>query len=133
MKAEEIFGFEAALKLDEAVWKVLPKIQARAIKSMAGLENGIEGLYDGITTRLALEGFEFVAEKEDAGFKVLVKRCPWHDLMKKSGREELSEAVSNIICDVENTTWAHEFGVARFDREARICNGSERCILRFLL
>ncbi len=130
MKVEEKYGFNAALQLDEAVWRVLPKIQARAMKSM-GLENGLDGLYEGITTRLALEGFEFEAEKDVEGFLVMIERCPWHDLMVKSGRENLSETVSNIICDVENSTWANEFGVAKFDREARICNGSERCILHF--
>lgn len=131
MKIEEIYGFEAALQIDEAVWRVLPKIQARALKSMAHLENGLIGLYDGITTRLALEGFEFKAERDDESIKVLVERCPWHDLMVKSGRTQLSETVSNIICDAENSTWAHEFGVAKFDRESRICRGSERCILCF--
>lgn len=131
MKIEEIYGFDAALQLDEAVWRVLPKIQARAIKSMACLDDGLDGLYDGITTRLALEGFEFEAEKDAEGFRVLVERCPWHELMVKSGREHLSETVSNIICDVENSTWAHEFNVAKFDRESRICKGSVRCILRF--
>ena len=131
MKIEEIYGFDAALQLDEAVWRVLPKIQARAMRSMAHLENGLAGLYEGITTRLALEGFEFKAEKDAEGFSVFVERCPWHELMVKSGREHLSETVSNIICDVENSIWAHEFGVAKFDREYRICKGSERCILRF--
>lgn len=131
MKVEERYGFDAALMLDEAVWRVQPKIQARAIKSMAGLESGLAGLYEGITTRLALEGFEFAAEKDAEGFKVFIKRCPWHDLMKKSGRGKLSGTISNIICDVENTTWAHEFGVEKFDREARICSGSTKCILHF--
>ncbi len=131
MKVEETYGFDAALKLDEAVWKVQPKIQARAIKSMACLDNGLEGLFEGITTRLALEGFEFNAEKEADGFKVLINRCPWHDLMIKSGRGKLSGTISNIICDVENRAWAHEFGVAKFDRDSRICNGSERCVLHF--
>ncbi|MFB3766426.1 MAG: DUF6125 family protein [Methanotrichaceae archaeon] len=131
MKVEEIHGFDAALQVDEAVWRVLPKIQARAMKSMASLENGLDGLYEAITTRLALEGFEFEAEKDPEGFRVTIARCPWHDLMVKSRREKLSATISNIICDVENSTWANEFGVAKFDREARICNGSVRCILRF--
>ena len=130
MKVEEKYGFDVALQLDEAVWRVLPKIQARAMKSL-GSENGLDGLYEGVTTRLALEGFEFKAEKDAEGFLVFIERCPWHDLMVRSGREALSATVSDIICDVENSAWANEFGVAKFEREARICNGSVRCILRF--
>jgi predicted ArsR family transcriptional regulator len=131
MKVEESYGFEAALQTDEAVWRVLPKIQARAMKAMANLENGMEGLYQGITTRLFLEGFDFRAERDDEGFSIFVRRCPWHELMVKSEREHLSETVSNIICNVENSVWASEFGDIKFRREARICNGSSECLLRF--
>ena len=46
MMVEEKYGFDAALKLDEAVWKVLPKIQARALKSMMKLNSGLEGLQE---------------------------------------------------------------------------------------
>ena len=32
MKVEERMGFEQALQIDEAVWRILPKIQARALR-----------------------------------------------------------------------------------------------------
>jgi hypothetical protein len=57
MKVEESLGFDEALRLDEAVWKVLPKIQARALKGMMHLEGGLEGLAQALSARLALEGF----------------------------------------------------------------------------
>jgi predicted ArsR family transcriptional regulator len=133
MKAEEKYGFEAALELDEAVWKVLPKIQARMIKAMMGLENGIDGLEEAIAARLALEGFLFETTKAGDGFVVAISRCPWHDLMVKSGRDHLSEKVSETICRVENSAWASEFGGAQFEREERICQGAERCRMRFSL
>ena len=78
--------------------------------------------------------------RESEGFAVIVKRCPWHDLMIKSGRGKLSERVSDLICRVENSVWASEFRGAegegdcreiRFEREERICRGEERCVLRF--
>ena len=76
--------------------------------------------------------------RESEGFAVIVKRCPWHDLMIKSGRGELSERVSDLICRVENSVWASEFrcgeGEGReigFEREERICRGEGRCVLRF--
>lgn len=131
MKAEEKYGFEAALELDEAVWMVLPKIQARMIKAMMNLESGIEGLEEAVKARLALEGFQFETAKAEDSFAVAISRCPWHDLMMKSGRENLSEIVSDLICRVENSVWASEFGGARFERVKRICQGSERCLLRF--
>ncbi|MCJ7722279.1 DUF6125 family protein, partial [Candidatus Bathyarchaeota archaeon] len=39
MKVEEKYGFDAALELDNEVWKVMAKIQARKIKSFLGLKN----------------------------------------------------------------------------------------------
>lgn len=132
MKAEEKYGFEAALELDEAVWRVLPKIQARMIKDMMDLESGIDGLEEAVAARLVLEGFLFETAKAEDGFLVAISRCPWHDLMVKSGREHLSGRVSDVICSVENSVWASEFGIARFEREERLCQGSKRCLMRFL-
>jgi len=43
MKVEEKCGFETALEIDDQVWKVLPKIQARMLKSMLLLDEGMEG------------------------------------------------------------------------------------------
>ncbi|OPY49712.1 MAG: hypothetical protein A4E48_02162 [Methanosaeta sp. PtaU1.Bin060] len=133
MKAEEKYGFEAALELDEAVWRILPKIQARMIKAMMGLESGIDCLEEAITARLTLEGFLFETAKAEGGFVVAISRCPWHDLRVKSGRGHLSERVGDVICSVENSVWASEFGGARFEQEERICKGAKRCLMRFSL
>lgn len=133
MKVEEKYGFETALEIDDQVWKVLPKIQARMLKSMMLLDEGMEGLFEGIKTRLALEGFEFEAVKDKDGLKFLIKRCPWHELMVKSDREHIAEKVSSLICREENSVWASEFGDMNFELDEQICKGSERCVLRFCL
>jgi hypothetical protein len=146
MKVEEKLGFDESLRLDEAVWKVLPKIQARALKGMMHLPGGLAGLEQALSARLALEGFEFEIEPQEDGLAVIVKRCPWHDMMIKSGRGKLSERVSDLICRVENSVWASEFseldeGEGRdgkgwrieFQREERICRGEGRCVLRFCM
>jgi len=68
MKIEEKIGFDAALDVDNEVWKVMPKIQAGMIKSMLKLNNGSDALFKGLTTKLELEGFKFKAEKNENGF-----------------------------------------------------------------
>jgi hypothetical protein len=141
MKIEEKLGFEEALRLDEAVWKVLPKIQARTLKSMMHLQSGLPGLVQALSVRLAMEGFEFQMEPREDSLAVIVNWCPWHDIMIKSGRGALSERVSNIICRVENSVWASEFsepgegkdGRIEFQREKRICRGEGRCMLKFFI
>lgn len=134
MKVEEMYGFEAALQLDEEVWKVLPKIQARMLKAMIGSDNDMVGLRQAVLTRLTLEGFEFEADEisDHNGIKICVKRCPWHDLLLKSGREGLSERVGDLICGREHSVFASEFGDIDFKRESRICSGDEECTLHFV-
>ncbi|MFC1926859.1 DUF6125 family protein [Chloroflexota bacterium] len=134
MKVEEKYGFRTALEVDNEVWKVLPKIQARMLKSLAKAGDGIETLFECITTKLELEGFVFDAEKDEdnTNFNVTVKRCPWHDLLVKSGRTELSGDVGSVICNTEYSVWASEFGDnICFDLQGQICKGSESCVLSF--
>jgi len=87
-----------------------------------------------LTTRLALEGFKFKADKTDnrGGFKITINECPWHNLMIKSGREKLSGRVGTLICNTENSVWASEFGEnIKFELKDQICRGSQSCILQF--
>jgi len=131
MKVEEKQGFEAALNVDDEVWKVLPKIQARILKTMLNANQGMDALRECLTTKLNLEEFEFETQKTNDGFSILIKRCPWHDQMVKSGRERLSGAVGRRICQTEFSAWAAEFGDIRFELREQICDGCGRCALRF--
>ena len=136
MKVEESLGFEQALQIDEAVWRILPKIQARALKAMMNLPSGLAGLEQALSARLALEGFEFDINRQEGAVEVVVRSCPWHQIMIKSGREALSERVSEVICLVENETWANEFSEKDgekidFERGKRLCRGDGACRLWF--
>ncbi len=51
VKCEERYGFDVALDMDDAVWQVIPKIQARKIKEFTGLTEGIDALCECFTTR----------------------------------------------------------------------------------
>jgi hypothetical protein len=132
MKVEDKIGFGSALNIDLEVWKVIPKIQARMIKSMLKLNNGRDALLKGLTTKLELEGFRFKTEKSQNGFRITIEDCPWHNLMMKSGREELSGMVGSTICGTEYQVWVSEFGEVRhFNLKSQKCRNSEYCILEF--
>ena len=134
MKVEEKYGFDKALEVDNEVWKVLPKIQARMLKSMGKMDEGIEALEECFTTKLALDGFTFKTAKTEnnGGFRVTIKRCPWHDQMIKSGRQDLSDKIGKRICNTEYAVWAAEFSDnIDFKIQERICNGADSCILVF--
>jgi hypothetical protein len=132
MEVEEKIGFDAALDVDREVWKVMPKIQARMLKSMLKLNNGADALFKGLTTKLELEGFKFKAEKKRNGFRITITDCPWHNLMIKSGREKLSGIVGTAICGTEYPVWVSEFdGNMQFKLKSQKCKNSEQCILDF--
>jgi hypothetical protein len=132
MKAEEKYGFNAALEMDKEVWKVMPKIQARMVKSMLGKGDGEAALLESLKAKLSLEGFKFEVEKREDGFRILISDCPWHNLMVKSGREKLSEQVGTAICNVEYSVWASEFDEnMRFALLTQKCKGAECCTLDF--
>ena len=133
MKVENELGFDAALELDNEVWEVMPKIQARLIKSFLGLESGIDALLESLVAKLELEGFRFTSEKNDNGFTITITECPWHNLMIKSGREKLAKLVGKKICTTEYQVWASEMGkTVKFKLKSQKCDESEHCILDFV-
>ena len=134
MKVEERYGFETALDIDNDVWQVMPKIQARKLKTMGNLEDALESLRKCITTKLTLDGFEFKTELRDDNslLRIALTECPWHNIMIKSGREHLSEKVGTRICNTEYQVWASEFGdTVKFELHDQICKGHSCCILLF--
>jgi hypothetical protein len=132
MKVEEKYGFDGALDVDNEVWKVMPKIQARMLKSMLKLKTGPDALLKGLKAKLELDGFKFKTEKTENSLKITITNCPWHNLMIKSGREKLSSNVGTTICNTEYQIWASELAeTMNFELQSQLCKGSECCILEF--
>ena len=132
MKVEEKYCFEVALEIDKEVWKIMPKIQARMIKSMLGKGDGEVTLAESLNAKLSLEGFKFKVEQDEKGFRIIISDCPWHNLMVKSGRGKHSGVVGTTICSVEYSIWISEFDE---DKQLKFrtqkCQGSKHCILDF--
>ncbi len=133
MKLEERYGFDVALDIDDEVWKIFPKIQARTLKAMLRLTAGDEAFLECFSAKLGVEGFAFHVERRfPDGLRISISRCPWHDAMVKSGREALSGKIGARICDTEYSTWAAEFDERlRYTSRSRICQGAGLCVLDF--
>jgi hypothetical protein len=133
MKVEEKHGFEEALNVDNEVWKVMPKIQARMIKSFLGLETGPEALLEGVETKLELDGFKFTAQKNENCFRITITDCPWLNLMTKSGRDHLAEAVGETVCTTEYNAWVSELAPdMKFELKSKKCKNKQNCVLQFV-
>ena len=136
VKVEEKYGFDKALCIDEEVWKVMPKIQARLLKKMGNKGNGLESLFECLTTKLNIEGYDFTTElnEDKKEFFISIKKCPWYMIMVKSGRENLTAKIGPRICGSEYTAWAEEFGPGiSFSLDTNMCNSNSDCVLRFFV
>ena len=154
LKIEEQFGFEKALAIDLEVWKVMPKIQARYLKSEPGIKeiaDSFDMFFECLKIKMKLDNFITKATrskqntrnkikdskkstnygsdlKENNAITVTVKNCPWHNLMIKSKRENLSERIGSAICRNEYSIFASEFDKnIKFELGERICKGSACC------
>ena len=135
MKVEDKYGFDVALDIDNEVWKVFPKIQARKLKELAQKGDGIDSLFECFTAKLDMEGQSYKAEKigDDGSFRIIIDDCSWHNAMVRSGREALSPRVGSLICTTEYSVWASEFGDdIKFQNTCRICEGANCCVLEFI-
>ena len=133
MKVEGRRGFDEALETDREVWEVLPKIQARTLKALTCLDRGMEALFQCLTTKLTLEEYGFTAAWEgDHAFKIMISGCPWYDMMRRAGREELAGMVGACICHTEYAVWASEFDRdIHFEISRFLCGGDDYCQLEF--
>jgi len=134
VKVQEQFGFDKALEIDAEVWKVLAKIQARKMKELAGLSDGLDGLFDGFTEKLSIDGFIFEAEKDSdgGGFTVKINKCPWFEILRNSGKAELGVTICDKVGVAEYGTWAKEFGDGiSFKLKKQQCKKDDICIFVF--
>lgn len=132
MKVEDSFDFDKALEIDNEVWKVVPKIQARFLKTALGVDKGLEALKQCFTEKLRLDDIEFSVKSNENILTITISRCHWHELMVTSNREHLSPRVGETICNTEYSGWAQEFGEGiSFQMLSRICDGGRECVLQF--
>ncbi len=130
--AEERFGFDAALALDEAVWKVLPKLQARLLRKQLNLLPDITGLKPALNAKLTLDRYEFELRETDTGLEAVLGRCPWHELIVRSGRTHIADRVGGVVCSVELPVFAREFNCScATPCEDRLCRNGAKCVFRF--
>lgn len=133
MMVEDSAGFEAALDADRRVWEVLAKIQARKAREIAGRSgNGPDDLLVCFSLKLTADGHRFDATTGSDAVEFAIHHCPWLELLRGSGREELAMQVAETICPAEGAAWCHEFGDAYgYSMPAVMCGGPGECVMRF--
>jgi len=134
MKVEEALDFQEALQLDERVWEVLAKIQAREARALLDAAgNTPDELARCFGLKLTADGHEFAPRVTSDAVTFTISRCPWLDLLRKSDRAHLALRVAQTICPAEGRTWCREFGGEyEFEMTAMACAGGDGCEMRFV-
>jgi len=132
VKVEEKLGFDDALHLDCEVWRILGKIQARKARELLGIEGrGLADLVAALQLKWAAEqyGHRITSERPNR-IEVEITACPWIELLRKSGRDDLAARVADATCPTEYAAWAGEFSPAvTVSLPERICDGHPTCRL----
>jgi len=111
MIVEQAHGFEHALALDEQVWQVMPKIQARKAREVLGITgNSLMDLITCFRLKLEGDGHQFEVHQTSDEVQFVITHCKWRELLRKSGREHLEKRISSIIWPAELRGWCREFG-----------------------
>jgi len=111
MVVEEAHDFDHALALDERVWQIMPKIQARKAREVLDISgNSLGDLTTCFGLKLQADGHQFCIERSDDEVRFIITRCQWRELLRKSGREHLEQRISTVIWPAELAGWCSEFG-----------------------
>ena len=134
VKIEDRRGLEEALQLDDQVWAVMPKIQARKARELLGIEgSSLADLQQCIALKFVAEGHEISVRRDgDRELEVAITRCPWREALERSGRTGLGPEIARRICEPEAAGWAAEFGEdIALEMAESICEGGSACRLLF--
>lgn len=133
IKVEGALGFDEALDMDVRVWEVLAKIQARKARSLLQTQgNSLSEFVRCFTLKLQADGYtyEHALSEEEVNFTIL--DCPWLEILKRSSRDGLAAAISEVMCPTEGEAWCREFGDEyAFALSQRACRGDACCRMTF--
>lgn len=131
---EDEFSFDKALEIDEKVWQVLPKIQARKVKEMLGLKgSGLPDFLQAIKVKLEAEEYSYQEKPlNEKHAQIIIHECPWYAILEKANREHLEPRIADAICATEFRVWLREFGEdLEFSMKPRCDTCESLCILDF--
>ena len=133
MMVEEAYDFERALELDEKVWEIVAKIQARKARELLEIAgNSLDDLAVCFGLKLRADGHHLDVHQAPGAVRFTIHHCAWLSLLQASGREHLAERISSRICSTECRRWRQEFGGQfEFDMLQSMCRGANKCEIVF--
>lgn len=134
VRVEQEHSYDEALRLDEQVWEILPKIQARKACELLHIQgSALADLALALNLKFIAEGYDYrVMEQVHDTLRIGISACPWLAILQKSGRMSKAVEVCDRVCTRDFSGWAAEFseGIA-FSLPKKLPDGASVCELVF--
>ena len=133
-KLEEEQSYDTALHIDELVWEVLPKIQARKARELLRIEgNSLADLDKALDLKFIAEGYQHqTIEITQNLLRIAISECPWLNILKKADKIRCALDICENICARDFSGWAKQFSPAiSFTLGRSLAAGEPVCELIF--
>jgi len=134
VRIEDEHSYEEAMRLDEQVWEILPKIQARKARELLKIKGGsLADLALGLWLKFASEGYVHrVMERTPHVLRIGIGACPWLEILRNAGRMSRAAGICDRICTRDFAIWAGQFSKdIEFSLESKLSEGAPACELLF--
>lgn len=110
LRVEAEHSPEEALKIDEQVWAIMPKVQAKKVRAILGLEGySLDNLAAALNLKFEAEGYDHEIRKEGSNtLHLQIAKCPWFEVLKKSGRTFHAPQICDRVCAGNLVAWADQ-------------------------
>lgn len=135
VQVENKYSYEEALDVDEKVWEILPKIQARKSRELLGIEgHSLQDLEQCLELKFISEGYgHSTTESTESSLQIQIHECPWLALLKKAGRLSLASEICDRVCLRDFAGWAGQFSdEIKFSLGEKMPDGAPVCELHFV-
>jgi len=135
LETEKEVGWDAAIKIDTAVWTRLLKIFIRRIKRYLNIDtNSLEDLIEIITFRWSIEGWDYeIIKNNESDIVINIIKCPYKSIMERSeNRQEKIPLICKNMCEPFYKTVFEDFNQEiKIERNKFMGLGDKICDFHF--
>ncbi len=83
-------------------------------------------------SKLEADGYLFEQAVTETEVRLAISKCPWQELLKKSGRTDVAATIARVMRPTEGRVWCVEFGGEyEFSLPKMACQGAAGCEMLF--
>lgn len=133
-KLEEEHSYDYALRIDELVWEILAKIQARKARELLNIEgSNLADLLRALELKFVAESYQYqTIELTPSLLRIAINECPWLNILQKADKIRCALDICENVCVRDFAGWAAQFSPAiSFTLGRTLATGESICELVF--